>query len=106
MIVKLAELGEVLGLSATISGKPYEVTAETIGPCQVSFVKRDDFLRFLKGHVQACFKVAEQLSEKYHDACNEVRSLGLLQSAHERARLTYSWNGVPRRANPPNRNPG
>jgi CRP/FNR family transcriptional regulator len=33
MIVKLAEPGEVLGLSATISGKPYEVTAETIDPC-------------------------------------------------------------------------
>jgi len=36
MIVELAEPGEVLGLSATISGKPYEVTAETIGPCQVN----------------------------------------------------------------------
>src|ERR1022692_2864163 len=44
MIVKLAEAGEVLGLSATISGKPYEVTAETIDPCQVTFVKREDFL--------------------------------------------------------------
>ena len=39
MIVKLAEPGEVLGLSATVSGKPYEVTAETIDPCQVNFVK-------------------------------------------------------------------
>jgi len=93
MIVELAELGEVLGLSATISGKPYEVTAEAIGPCQVSFVKRDDFLRFLRDHVQACFKVAEQLSEKYHDACNEVRSLGLLHSAHERlANLLLEWS--------------
>src|SRR3984893_18825771 len=34
MIVKLAEPGEVLGLSANISAKPYEVTAETIDPCQ------------------------------------------------------------------------
>jgi CRP/FNR family cyclic AMP-dependent transcriptional regulator len=84
MIVELAEPGEVLGLSATISGKPYEVTSETIDPCQVNFVKRDDFLRFLKEDVQACFKVAEQLSEKYHDACNEVRSLGLSHSAAEK----------------------
>ena len=81
MIVKLAEPGEVLGLSATISGKPYEVTAETLDPCQVNFVKRDDFLRFLKDDVEACFKVAEQLSEKYHNACQEVRSLGLSHSA-------------------------
>ena len=92
MIVELAEPGEVLGLSATISGKPYEVTAETIDPCQVNFVKRDDFLRFLKEDVQACFKVAEQLSEKYQDACNEVRSLGLSHSAHEKlANLLLEW---------------
>jgi len=93
MIVKLAEPGEVLGLSATISGKPYEVTAETLDPCQVNFVKRDDFLRFLKEDVEACFKVAEQLSEKYHNACRDVRSLGLSHSAAEKlARLLLDWS--------------
>jgi len=93
MIVKLAEPGEVLGLSATISGKPYEVTAETIDPCQVNFVKRDDFLHFLKDDVEACFKVAEQLSEKYHNACEEVRSLGLSHSAAEKlAKLLLEWS--------------
>jgi CRP/FNR family transcriptional regulator len=93
MIVKLAEPGEVLGLSATISGKAYEVTAETIDPCQVNFVKREDFLHFLKEDVEACFKVAEQLSEKYHNACNEVRSLGLSHSAAEKlAKLLLEWS--------------
>ncbi len=93
MIVKLAEPGEVLGLSATISGKPYEVTAETIDPCQVNFVKRADFLRFLKDDVEACFKVAEQLAEKYHNACKEVRSLGLSHSAAEKlAVLLLEWS--------------
>ena len=91
-IVKVAEPGEVLGLSATISGKPHEVTAETIDPCQVNFVKRDDFLRFLKDDVEACFKVAEQLSEKYHKACKEVRWLGLSHSAAEKlAKLLLEW---------------
>ena len=93
MIVKLAEAGEVLGMSATISGKPYEVTAETIDPCQVNFVKRDDFLQFLKDDVEACFKVAEQLGEKYHNACKEVRSLGLSHSAAEKlAALLLEWS--------------
>src|SRR6266571_4147604 len=75
LILKIAEPGEVLGLSATVSGKAYELTAETIDPCQVNFVKREDFLRFLKEHADACFKVAEH-SEKYNNACHEVRSLG------------------------------
>jgi len=93
VIVKLAEPGEVLGLSATISGKPYEVTAETIDPCQVNFVKRDDFLRFLMNDVEACFKVAEQLSEKYHNACKEAGSLGLSHSAAEKlAKLLLEWS--------------
>src|SRR5580658_10728754 len=93
MIVKLAEPGEVLGLSATISGKPYEVTAETIDACQVNFVKRDDFLKFLKDDVEVCFKVAEQLSEKYHNACREVRSRGLSHSAAEKlAKLLLQWS--------------
>src|ERR1700722_18127742 len=92
VIVKLVEPGEVLGLSATISGKPYEVTAETIDPCQVNLVKREDFLKFLREDVDACFKVAEQLGEKYHNACKEERSLGLSHSAAEKlAKLLPEW---------------
>jgi CRP/FNR family cyclic AMP-dependent transcriptional regulator len=104
VILKLAEPGEVLGLSATISGKPYEVTAETIDPCQVNFVKREDFLRFLKDDVEACFKVAFQLSEKYHDACKEAGALGLSHSAAEKlAKLLLEWslkNGEALKAEP------
>jgi len=93
LIVKIAEPGEVLGMSATVSGKPYEVRAQTLDPCQVSFVKRDDFLQFLKSNSDACFKLAEQLSEKYHNACNEVRSLGLSHSASEKlAKLLLDWS--------------
>ena len=84
LILKIAEPGEVLGLSASVSGKAYELTAETIDPCQVNFIKREDFLRFLKDHSDACFKVAEQLSDKYNNACHEVRSLGLSHSAVEK----------------------
>ncbi len=92
LILKIAEPGEVLGLSASVSGKAYELTAETIDPCQVNFVKREDFLRFLRDHSEACFKVAEQLSEKYNAACHEVRSLGLSHSAAEKlAKLLLEW---------------
>jgi CRP/FNR family transcriptional regulator len=92
LILKIAEAGEVLGLSASVSGKPYELTAETIDPCQVNFVKREDFLRFLKEHADACLRVAEQLSEKYNTACREIRSLGLSHSAAEKlAKLLLEW---------------
>lgn len=104
LILKIAEAGEVLGLSATLSGKPYELTAETIDPCQINFVKRDDFLRFLKEHSEACLRVAEQLSDKYNAACREIRSLGLSHSAAEKlAKLLLEWtnkNGEAAKAEP------
>jgi len=94
LILKIAEPGEVLHLSATVSGKPYELTAETIDPCEVNFVKREDFLRFLREHSDARFKVAEQLSEKYNNACHEVRSLDLL-SLRARNSPNFFPHGVP-----------
>jgi len=104
LILKIAEPGEVLGLSATVGGKPYELTAETVDPCQVNFVKREDFLRFLRDHSDACLRVAEQLSDKYNAACREIRSLGLSHSAAEKlAKLLLEWsarNGEASKAEP------
>jgi CRP/FNR family transcriptional regulator, cyclic AMP receptor protein len=93
LILKIAEPGEVLGLSASVSAKPYELTAETLDPCQVNFVKREDFLRFLREHNEVCLRVAEQLSEKYNTACHEIRALGLSHSAAEKlAKLLLEWS--------------
>src|SRR5437763_3391195 len=92
LIVKIAEPGEVLGASATILGKPYEVSAETIEPAQLNFIKRDDFLKLLNGNAEACMHTAQQLSEKYHSAQREIRSLGLSQTTSEKlARLLLDW---------------
>ena len=93
LILKIAEPGEVLGLSATVSGKPYELTAETLDPCQVNFVKREDFIRYLREHNEVTLRVAEQLSDKYNTACHEIRSLGLSHSAAEKlAKLLLEWS--------------
>jgi CRP/FNR family transcriptional regulator, cyclic AMP receptor protein len=92
LIVKIAEPGEVLGASATILGRPYEVSAETIEPSQLNFIKRDDFIKFLNTHAEACMHTAQQLSEKYHSAQREIRSLGLSQTTSEKlARLLLDW---------------
>jgi CRP/FNR family transcriptional regulator, cyclic AMP receptor protein len=92
LILKIAEAGEVLGLSASVCGKPYELTAESVEPCQITFVKREDFLRFLKENSEACLRVAEQLSEKYAAVCRTIRSLILSHSAAERlASLLLEW---------------
>lgn len=92
IIIDIAEPGEMLGLSATVSGQPYEVTAETLDSCQVNFAKGEDFLRFLKQSGEACLRVAQLLSRNYHTAYEQVRSLGLSQSATEKlAKLLLDW---------------
>jgi CRP/FNR family transcriptional regulator len=92
LIVKIAEEGEVLGASATILGKAYEVSAETIEPAQVNFIKREDFLKFLNTSAEACMHTAQQLSEKYHSAQREIRTLGLAQTTSEKlAKLILDW---------------
>ena len=92
VITRIAEDGEVLGLSATVSGRPYMATAETLVASQVNFIRREDFLRFLKENGSACLRVSEHLSNNYHTALEQVRSLGLSQSASEKlARLILEW---------------
>jgi CRP/FNR family transcriptional regulator, cyclic AMP receptor protein len=93
LILKIAQPGEVLGLHATVSGTPYEITAETGQPCQLNFIKRDDFLRFLQQHGDACLKAAQHLSRDCQSAYQQIRSLGLSHSAPERlARLLLEWS--------------
>ncbi len=93
-----------MGLSATVSGTPYELTAETVEPCQVNFVKRDDFQRLLREHSDVCLHVAEQLGDKYNAACREIRVVGLPHSATQRlAKLLLDWsaqNGEAAKAEP------
>jgi CRP/FNR family transcriptional regulator len=92
LIVKIAEPGEVLGVSAAILGRNYEVSAETLEPAQLNFIKRDDFLKLLNTHADACMHAAQQLSEKYQSAQREIRSLGLSQTTSEKlARLILDW---------------
>jgi CRP/FNR family cyclic AMP-dependent transcriptional regulator len=93
LIVKIATAGEILGISATILGRPYEVSAETIEPAQVSFIRRDEFLRYLTTTPEACMHTALQLSEKYEAAQKEIRSLGLAHTTSEKlARLILNWS--------------
>jgi cAMP-binding proteins - catabolite gene activator and regulatory subunit of cAMP-dependent protein kinases len=93
LIVKIAAPGEILGVSASILGRPYEVSGETLEPSQVNFIRREDFLHLLSAYSDICLHTAQQLSEKYEAAQREIRSLGLSQTTGEKlARLILSWS--------------
>jgi CRP/FNR family transcriptional regulator len=92
LILKIAQPGEVLGLNAAMSGIPHELTAETGQPCQLNFVKADDFLKFLKQHVEACMHAAIHLSRECQQAYQQLRSFGMSSSSQRIARLMLDWS--------------
>jgi CRP/FNR family transcriptional regulator, cyclic AMP receptor protein len=77
LMLRVAGPGELLGLSATLSGHPYELTAETVDASQVTYVKRRELLRFLREYPIACMQVVNMLSGDLHSAYDRVRSVGL-----------------------------
>lgn len=92
LIMKIAGPGEVLGLSACMGGRPYEATVETLSPCEVNFIKSDDFRRLLQNDGDICMKAALQMSLQYQNACRELRWVGLSRSADWRvASLLLVW---------------
>lgn len=93
IITKIAEHGDVLGLSATISNHPYEVTAEMMEPGQANFIAADALLQFLRDYGEVAIRVAQQLSRNYYSAYEEIRTLGLSNSPGQRfAKLLLGWS--------------
>ena len=84
VIVRIAAAGELLGLHSSLSGDPFEVTAETLEPCQVNFVRREDFAKLMKSNQEACVNAMNQLSSFYRGACQQIRYLALTHSATEK----------------------
>lgn len=93
LIVRIAKAGEILGLTAVVGGTPYEVTAETLRPSQVAFIRRDDFLRLIADHPDVYQNIVKQMATSYDQACEQLRTVGLSTSAPERlARVLLEWS--------------
>ncbi len=84
LIVRIADASEILGLHAVVTGGRYELTVETMQPCQLDFVGREDMLFFLKEHADACLHAAQHLARDCSDAYGVVRTIGLSHSVSER----------------------
>ena len=92
VLTRIADSGEVLGLSATLEGRPYEGSAEMLERGQVNFVRRDQFLALLNRNPEASLRVALNLSSDYFAVHEQVKVLALSDSVAEKmARLLLSW---------------
>jgi CRP/FNR family transcriptional regulator len=95
LILKSADAGEALGLSAAISGLGYETTAETATRCQVNFVGRKDFLELMQSHSEVGVHAAQCLSRDYQSAYRDIHDLVLTRSsAGKLARLLLALSSA------------
>jgi len=71
IVVRTLGPGELVGVVSTVSGGPCELGAETAEGCQLSFIEKKKFLRFIHQNEAARFRVVEHLSRK----CNATRQM-------------------------------
>ena len=84
--------GEVMGLSCVVSGRPYQTSAQTTAPSQVSMVDGAEFLSFLGRHNDVALRVAQHLSMELHAAWAQTRMLALAPNARAKmAQLLLPW---------------
>jgi CRP/FNR family transcriptional regulator, cyclic AMP receptor protein len=92
IITRFAQAGDVLGLSAVISRRPYGATAEMMVDGQADIIPQTSFLRLMRDHNEFAVAVAEQLSASYFPLHDALRSLGLATRPLERlAKLLLAW---------------
>jgi len=92
LILRIVDAGCPLGVAAVVSGRPYEATAETQEPAEISFLRQSDLLRLMRLHGELALWVTQHISQDYASTCREIRDLILSDSASEKlARLLVGW---------------
>jgi CRP/FNR family transcriptional regulator, cyclic AMP receptor protein len=90
--LRIVEQGEALGLSSVVANEPYVMRAETLSPCQVSFIPRLQFLQLFRAHPDLSLVVSKHLSMELHKAYDQTRLLALAPGTQVKvAQFLLSW---------------
>jgi CRP/FNR family cyclic AMP-dependent transcriptional regulator len=81
LILKTAEAGECLGLSAAISAVGYEATAETATPCQLNYVGRKHLLELIASQSEVGMHATQCLSNEFQTAYRDIHDLVLTRTS-------------------------
>lgn len=91
-ILRIAESGQVLGLSATLLGSEYEASAEALEPCQIFAVPVGDFMCFLEKYPDAALEATRCVLKEYQMMFNGICRLALPTTVAGRlANLLLDW---------------
>ena len=102
MILRIADAGDVLGMSAALTNGDYEVTAEALEPCHARVLHLRHLTSMLAQFGDASMGVARALAEDYKAAFDEARLIALPATPAGRlARLILDWADDARKAASP-----
>jgi CRP-like cAMP-binding protein len=68
--------GSVLGLSESVSGREYKVTARAADAIRAAYIEREKLMHFLGEHGDICMQIVQLLSEDLHVLYQKSRSFG------------------------------
>ena len=92
LIIRVAKPGDVLGLYAGMTGRPFEATAEMVEGGRVDFISRSDLLNLMWEHHSLHADLVEMFSRQFSEFVDHTRMLVLSESALEKlARLIVRW---------------
>lgn len=74
-LLEVAGPGALLGLSESMTGEDYRVTAEAGDQTSAAFIPRQNFLEFLRTHGDFCVQVLRLLSDDLHGLYHKFRSI-------------------------------
>lgn len=72
----IAGPGSVLGLSESVSGHEYKVTAQAADRTRAAYIEREKLMQFLTEHCDFCMQIVQLLSEDLHVLYHRFRSFG------------------------------
>jgi len=92
LIIRIARAGDILGLYAGVTGRPYEATAEMVEGGRVDFIARADLLNLMLQEPKLNADLVETFSRQFSEYVDNTRMLLLSESALEKlARLIVRW---------------
>jgi CRP-like cAMP-binding protein len=74
-LLEVAGVGTLLGLSESMTGDRYRVTAEASEQTTAAFIPREEFLKFLREHGDFSMQVVRLLSQELHGLYYKFRSI-------------------------------
>lgn len=92
LIVRVAGPGEFVGLTAVLTGRNYDSTAEVLETTQAQFMPSEDFLRSMEDSGRFCIGVVTQLGRNCMDVYRHLRRITFPTNVTQRvAFLVQEW---------------